>query len=150
MIRVLVSLWGTLAWVAADGQAAASSLPGEPFAPPAINCEQPANTTAAPAPGSEANMYSIMRQFMMDKSITSQMEAWWRERPGLHNGIALEQSPSAMQEATAQMEAWWKLRTELGHVSATKPAPTPRHRHHRQASAPAIEYGCPPSICANH
>ena len=150
MIRVLVSLGGTLALVAADRQAAASSLPGEAFAPPTINCEQPANTTAAPAPGSEADMDSIMRQFMMHKATTFQMEAWWRERTDLHSRMALEQSPSAMKEATTQMEAWWKHRTELGHVSTNKPAPTAHHRRHRQASAPAIEYGCPPSACTNH
>lgn len=149
MVRVLVSLWGTLALVAADGQAAATSLPGEQFAPPAINCEQPANTTAPPAPGSKADTYSIMRQFMMHKSITSQMESWWRERTDVQTQMSLEQSPSAMQEATAQMEAWWQHRTELGHSSATKPAPNAHHRHRRQASARGIEYGCPPSVCTN-
>jgi hypothetical protein len=50
-------------------------------------------------------MDSIMRQFMMHKATTSQMEAWWRERTDLHNRMALEQSPSAMKEASAQMEA---------------------------------------------
>ena len=150
MIRVLVPLWGTLALFAADRQAAANSLPGEAFTPPAINCEQPANTTAAPAPGSKADMESMMRQFLMHEAPISQMEAWWRERIDLHNRAALEQSPSAMNEAGAQMEAWWKHRTEFGHVSARKPAPTAHHQRHRQASAPAIEYGCPPSVCTNH
>jgi hypothetical protein len=150
MIRVLVPLWGALALVAAYRQAAASSLPGEAFAPPATNCEQPANTTAPPAPGSNADIDSIMRQFMLPEATTSQMEAWWRERTDLHNRMTLEQSPSATKDGSAQMEAWWKHRTELARASATKPSPTARRRRHREASAPAIEYGCPPSVCTDH
>jgi hypothetical protein len=95
-------------------------------------------------------MASMMRQFLMHEATISQMEAWWRERTDVQNRMALEQSPFAMKEAGAQMEAWWKHRTELGHVSAKKPAPTAHHQRHRQASAPAIEYGCPPSVCTNH
>ena len=150
MITILLSLWGALAFFAADRQAAANSLPRDAFAPPAIACEQPANATAAPTPGSEAEIDSMMRQFMLHKTITSQMESWWRERTDLHNRMSLLQSPSATKEATAQMEAWWKHRTELGHVSANKPVPNAHHWHHRQASTWTIEYGCPPSVCTNH
>jgi hypothetical protein len=178
MIRVLVLLWGIVFLVAVDRSvAAAISLPGEAFAPPAIKCEQPANTTAAPGLRSEPDMGSILRQFTthtetlsqleawwrarsksrdvpQDKSAPStmkealtQMDAWWRERTDLHNGIPPEQSSSAMQETIAQMETWWTERAEPSLGAANKPAPTSHHRRYRQRATPVIEYGCPPSVC---
>jgi len=148
MIRVLVSLWGIVFLVAADRSvAAAMALPGEAFTPPAVKCEQPANTTAAPGPRSEPDMASILRQFTTHTETLSQMEAWWRERTDLHNGIPPEQSSSAMKETIAQMETWWTQRGEPGRGAANKPAPTSHHRRSRQRSTPVIEYGCPPSVC---
>jgi len=228
MIRVLVSLSSIVSLVAADRAAAGMSLPVEAPTPPAINCEQPANTTAAPAPVSKGDesgigyqlgevngtgrarelvappgpaereairemldlreVSSIMRQFATHTKTLSQMEAWgrerskfgdaaqdkpapstkealaqmdawWRERTDLHNGIAPEQSPSAVKEAIAQMDAWWQQRAELGHVSLKNPAPAAHHRPvkwvfsrartagHRQSTTPTVEYGCPPSVC---
>ena len=177
MIRVLVSLCKAVSLVAADGQAGASTLPTEAFSRPAINCEQPGNATAATALRPEVDMGSILRQLTTQSDTISQMEAWWRERgkssdvtqgkpahstmkealdqmdawwrerTDLHNGIAPEQAPSGMKEAMAQMQAWWEQSAKLGHTSASKPAPATHHRRHRQASAPTIEYGCPPSVC---
>ena len=177
MIRVLVPLCGIVSLFAADPPASAGSIPWEAFAPPAIRCEQSADTSTTPTPRSEADIGSIMRRFTthsetlsqmeawwrersnssdaaqgkqapsMMKDVLAQMEAWWRERPDLHNGIPREQSPSAMKETITRMKMWWAQRVDPGNVLANKPASALRRRRHRQASRPGIEYGCPPSVC---
>jgi hypothetical protein len=155
MIRVLVSLSSIVSLIAADRAAAGMCLPVEAPTPPAINCEQPANTTAAPAPaaeGDKSDMRSFMRQFATYTETLSQMEAWWRERSKFGYATQDKPTPSTMKEPLAQMDAWWQQRAELGHVPGKKPAPAVHHRRHRQPSAllpstPPVEYGCPPSVC---
>jgi hypothetical protein len=94
--------------------AAAMSLPGEAFAPLAIKCEQPANTTAAPGPRSEPDMGSILRQFTTHTETLSQMEAWRRER-SKSDAPQGEWAPSTMKEALNSGHRVWLPALRLYH-----------------------------------
>ena len=44
---------------------------------------EPAGTIAVPAPGSEADILSTMRQWLAEHETISQMDAWWQARTQL-------------------------------------------------------------------
>jgi len=133
MIRVLVSLSGIVSLVAAD-RAAAMSLPVEAPTPPAVNCEQPGNATAAPAPVSEADKSGIGCQLGEGKGTGRARELVAAPDPAEQEAIRemldLREVSSIMHqfathtETFSQMEAWWRERSEFGEAAQDKPAPS--------------------------
>src|SRR5947209_4716066 len=130
MIRALISLCGALFLLAVDRQVAAFPPPGgATVASPPVRCEQPAGTIAVPAPGSEADILSTMRQWLAEHETISQMDAWWQARTQLPNAPPSAAAPP--KEAISELDAWWRERTALEHALARKPVPSVQHRRHR-------------------
>jgi hypothetical protein len=144
MSRASMTLWGALSLVAFEPPVAVTAPIGGAGSP---SCEQPSGPTAAPAPTSQTDTMSMMRQWLAEYEAVSQMDAWWQERTWLPDAPA--STPSHLKEGTSQMDAWWRERRLLGHALARKPVPPVQHRRHRIYSvAPMTEFGCPPSVCS--
>ena len=138
-------LWSVLLLVAVDWQVVATSPSEAAVAPPTVSCEQATNSTAVPPPKSEADMVSMMNQWMARREAMFQMETWWQERSKQPDALASEPMPPATKEAVSQMEKWWQQRPELQPAIAAKPHRV--HRRQRHYAASATEFGCPPSVC---
>jgi len=153
MIRALMPLRSLLSVIAVGWQVAATFPSEAAVIPLVFSCEQPTNSTALPPPKSEADMVSIINQWMAHEEAISEMKAisqmktWWRERSKQPDALASAPMPPARKEATSQMEKWWQQRTELQPAITAKP---PRsHRRQRHYAASSTEFHCPPSVCSN-
>ena len=90
MSRASMTLWGALSLVAFEAPVAATALIGAVGSP---SCEQPTGPTAAPAPTSQADITSMMRQWLAEHEAVSRMDAWWQERTPLPNAPASTPAP---------------------------------------------------------
>ena len=141
MVRAGMPLWSVLCLVSLTGQVAATP-PGQPAdTAPAISCEQPTNSTAVAPPKSEADVISLINSWMAYKETTSQMETWWRERSRQPDALAVKPVSPVPGGAISQH------RTDLR--PATMATPQRPHYRQRPYTAPATEFGCPPSVCAS-
>ena len=147
MIRALMPLRSLLSVVAVGWQVAATFPSEAAVIPLVFSCEQPTNSTAVPPPKSEADIVSIMNQWMTHQEAISQMKTWWRERSKQPGALASEPMPPATKEAASQMEKWWQQRTELQPAITTKQQRL--HRRQRYYAASSTEFRCPPSVCSN-
>ena len=102
---------------------------------PTVSCEQPTNSIAVPLPKSEADMISLINQWVAYKEALSQMETWWRERSEQPDALAIKPVSPATKDVISQMETWWQYRTDLR--PAMTATPQRPHRHKRHYAAPA-------------
>lgn len=141
MVRAGMPFWSVLFLVSITGQVGATPPGQVAVTAPAISCEQPTNSTAVAPPKSEADVISLMNQWMACKETISQMETWWRERSHQPDALAIKPVPPVSGGAISQH------RTDLR--PATMATPQPPHHRQRPYTASATEFGCPPSVCAS-
>ena len=146
MVRAVMPLCSVLFLVLVSGQVAATPRGQLAVSRSGVFCEQPTNSIAAPPPKSEADVISLLNQWIAEKETISQMEIWWRERSKHPDALAIKPVSPPGKDTASQTETWRQHRTDLRPaMMATLRRP---HRPQPHYASSATEFGCPPSVCS--